>query len=126
MLVSGSEYGPTSIYASMVINPNQSVCGQIVGTVWARGIDAVDAHTDTVPATFREDMIAIDVYRYAQQTGQPLTLGLVERRIDELLSHPPDCACGCAAAVNVRPVGVWYVVRGWAGGIAATRRRAAK
>jgi hypothetical protein len=29
-------------------------------------------------------------------------------------------------AAKVRPIGVWYVVRGWAGGIAAARRRAAR
>lgn len=66
-------------------------------------------HTVTVPATWNEDRIAIDVYRRAQQTGEPITLGTVERHIDELLSHPPDCPCGlCTAAASVRPWGVWY------------------
>jgi hypothetical protein len=78
-----------------------------------------------VAATRNEDLLAIDAYRHAENTGQTRTLGFVERRLDELRGHEPGCACGlCTAAAAVRAQGVWYVVRGWAGGIAATRRRA--
>ena len=78
-------------------------------------------------ATRTEDTLAIDVYRHAEAIGEPVTFGLVERRLDELRAHACGCACGlCAAAAAVRASGVWYVVRGWAGGIAATRRRAAR
>ena len=74
--------------------------------------------------TRNEDELAIDVWRHAEAIGEPVTLGLVERRLDELRAHASGCACGlCTAAAVVRPSGVWYVVRGWAGGIAATRRR---
>ncbi len=60
-------------------------------------------HTDTVAATRNEDRIAIDVYQHAEQTGQPITLGLVEQRLSELLSHEPECPCGlCTAAAAVR------------------------
>jgi hypothetical protein len=94
-----------------------------VGTVWAR----IARHTVTVPATWNEDRIAIDVYRRAQQTGEPITLGTVERHIDELLSRPPDCPCGlCTAAAAVRDWGVWLVIRRWQSGVAATRRRSAR
>jgi hypothetical protein len=66
----------------------------------------------------------IDVYQHTRATAEPLNLGTVERRLDELRSHEPSCACGlCEAADRVKASGVWYVVRGWAGGIAATRRR---
>jgi hypothetical protein len=69
--------------------------------------------------------LAIDVYQHATATGQPITLGTVERRPDELRGHEPECGCGlCSAAATARAMGVWYVVRGWAGRIAATRRRA--
>jgi hypothetical protein len=44
-------------------------------------------HTDNVAATINEDKLAIDCYSYAETTGQPITLGLVERRLDELRAH---------------------------------------
>ncbi len=45
------------------------------------------------------ELVAIDVFQRAEATGQPITLGLVERRLDELRSHEPECACGlCTAA----------------------------
>jgi hypothetical protein len=77
-------------------------------------------------ASRAEDTRAIDIYRRAEESGEEITLGFVERRLDELRGHDTSCACGlrAAAAAVVRAQGVWYVVRGWAGGIAATRRRA--
>jgi hypothetical protein len=76
---------------------------------------------------FNAERIAIDVYEDAQQTGETITLGTVERRLDELRSHEPNCPCGlCTAADSVRASAVWYVVRGWGAGIAATKRRAAR
>jgi hypothetical protein len=73
-----------------------------------------------------EDKLALDVYQYARATGEPLTLATVERRLQELRAHKPGCACGlCEAADSVRASGVWYVVRGWLGGITAMRRRSA-
>lgn len=78
-------------------------------------------------ATLNEDKLAIDVYSHAEATGQSVTLGLVERRLDELRSHDPACGCGlCTAAHAARAAGVYYVAKSWAGGIAATRRRAAR
>jgi hypothetical protein len=74
-----------------------------------------------------EDLLAIDIFRRAQASGEPITLGTVERRLAELLSHEPGCACGlCAAAAKVRPWGVWMVVSRWQSGVAATRRRAVR
>ena len=68
------------------------------------------------------ELVAIDVFQRAEATGQPITLGLVERRLDELRSHEPECACGlCTAASEMRASRVLYVARGWAGGVAATR-----
>ena len=68
------------------------------------------------------ELAAIDVFQRAEATGQPITLGLVERRLDELRSHEPECACGlCTAASEMRASRAFYVARGWAGGVAATR-----
>ena len=84
-------------------------------------------HTVCVRTSAAEDTLAIGVYRQAEATGEPITLGMVERRLDELRGHDPSCTCGlCTAAAAARASGVWYVVRGWAGGIAATRRRAGR
>ena len=40
-------------------------------------------HTDTVAASRNEDRLAIDVLQYAEQTGETITLGTVERRLTE-------------------------------------------
>jgi hypothetical protein len=80
-----------------------------------------------VAATVNEDRLAIDCYRRAEETGHAIALGFVERRLDELRSHDPARGCGlCAAAHAARASGVYYVAKRWAGGIAATRRRAAR
>ena len=84
-------------------------------------------HTDKVRVQEAAELVAIDVFQRAEATGQPITLGLVERRLDELRSHEPECACGlCTAASEMRASRVFYVARGWAGGVAATRRRATR
>jgi hypothetical protein len=80
-----------------------------------------------VGPTRSEDRLAIDVFQHAQATGQPVTLGLVERRLTELASHEPECGCGlCSAARSVKAYSVYRVAAAWAGGIAATRRRASR
>ena len=80
-----------------------------------------------VAVTRNEDRLAIHCYTHAQETGQPVTLGLVEQRLTELLSHAPDCPCElCTAAAQVRAYSVYLVASMWAGGIAATRRRATR
>ncbi|MDT5357489.1 MAG: hypothetical protein QOJ56_6021 [Mycobacterium sp.] len=72
-----------------------------------------------------EDRLAIDVYRHAEKTGEAITLGFVERRLAELMSHEPNCPCGlCTVAARVRPPGVYQVASAWAASIANTRRRA--
>jgi hypothetical protein len=89
---------------------------------------ALPRHTDTVGlSSANKDKLAIDVYQHAQATGQPLTLSLVERRLEELLGHEPGCPCGlCTAAAAVGAPSVLYVARRWAGGIAGHQARAAR
>jgi hypothetical protein len=57
---------------------------------------------DTVGVILNEDKLAIDVYQYSHATRQPITLGLVERRLAELAGHR-ECGCGCESARPVRP-----------------------
>jgi hypothetical protein len=45
----------------------------------------------TVRSSVAEDTLAIDIYRHAEETGEQITLGTVERRLSELLSHEPGC-----------------------------------
>lgn len=100
--------------------PGQQLRGPATPTTKQRKVTAVAAST-------AEDRLAVDVFTRAEHTGQPVTLGLVERRLEELRAHPAGCRCGlCDAAASVRPAGVLRVVLGWSAGIAATRRRAAR
>ena len=36
------------------------------------------------------EIVALDVFEAAQAAGEPVTLALVKRRVDELLAHPPE------------------------------------
>jgi hypothetical protein len=85
---------------------------------------AVDATLNTVAATRNEDFLAVEIYRRAEEFGEEITLGTVERRLSELLAHEPGCCGLCTAAASVRPQGVWWTLRGWVVGVNATRRRA--
>jgi hypothetical protein len=65
-------------------------------------------HTDTVAiSSGNKDRLAIDVFQHAESLGEPITLNLVERRLDELRSHEPECVCGlCTTAAGVAAPGV--------------------
>jgi hypothetical protein len=56
------------------------------------------------------EIVAIDVFEAAQAAGEPITMESVKRRVDELLDHPPACACGrCEAAAVARVGHIWRV-----------------
>jgi hypothetical protein len=75
---------------------------------------------DTVGVMLNEDKLAIDVYQYSHATGQPITLGLVDRRLAELAGHR-QCGCGlCESARRVRPFGVYRVASAWERSTSAT------
>jgi hypothetical protein len=80
---------------------------------------------DIVPTSRIQDLLAIDVFRCAEETGQPATLGLVESRLAELAAHEPACKCGlCAPASIVKPL--YWIASRWQNSITATRRRGAR
>ena len=77
--------------------------------------------------TRNEDRLAVEVFTRCQAAGRPVDLPAVEALLGELLAHQPGCRCGlCDAAARVRPARVLAVARSWAGGIAASRRRATR
>jgi len=74
-----------------------------------------------------DDLVAVDVFNAAKVTGEPVTWALVRRVVDDLLTHPPDCACGhCEAAAVARVGDVWHIASGWQKAVSAIRRRAAR
>ena len=46
------------------------------------------AHTERVRTVECAELVALDVFQRAEQTGQLVTLGQVERRLAELLALP--------------------------------------
>jgi hypothetical protein len=75
-----------------------------------------------------DDMVAVDVFNAAQVTGEPVSMTLVRRVVDDLLTHAPACECGhCEAAAVARVKDVWDIASGWQKAVAtATRSRAAR
>ena len=75
-----------------------------------------------------DDLVAVDVFNAAQTTGDPLTMTLVKRVVDDLLTHSPECGCGhCEAAAIARLKDVWDIASGWQKAVASdTRNREAR
>jgi hypothetical protein len=69
-----------------------------------------------------DDLVAVDVFNAAEVTGEPVTMALVRRLVDGLLTHPPECGCGrCEAAAIARVGEVWQIASGWQRAVAATK-----
>ena len=69
-----------------------------------------------------DDLVAVDVFNAAEVTGEPVTMALVRRVVDGLLTHPPECGCGrCEAAAIARVGDVWNIASGWQRAVAATK-----
>ena len=75
-----------------------------------------------------DELVAVDVFNTAKMTGEHLTVTLVRRVIDDLLTHSPACDCGhCEAAAIARVKDVWDIASGWQKAVApATRGREAR
>ena len=74
-----------------------------------------------------DDLAAVGVFNAAKVTGEPVTMALVRRVVDDLRTHPPGCGCGhCEGAAIARDEEVWRIASAWQKAIAATRRRAAR
>ena len=46
---------------------------------------------ESVGATRAEDTLAIDIYCRAEESGDEITLGTMQRRLSGLLCHEPGC-----------------------------------
>ena len=75
-----------------------------------------------------DDLVAVDVFNAAQLTGESVSMTLVRRVVDDLLSHPATCDCGhCEAAALARVKDVWDIASGWQKAVAtADGARAAR
>jgi hypothetical protein len=72
-------------------------------------------------------IVAIDCYNAAQSAGVPVTVALVQRVVDELLTHRAECDCGrCEAAAIARIGDVCNIAAGWQRVVAAVPRRKAR
>lgn len=79
-------------------------------------------HTDRVWSSEAAEIIALDIYQWCDEAGERITLGMCERRLTELLSHP-DGHCGlCKAARKVSAEKAFWVASSWQSGVAAARR----
>jgi hypothetical protein len=68
-----------------------------------------------------DDLVAVDVFNAAQVTGEPISMTLVRRVVDDLLTHAPECGCGhCEAAAVARLKDVWDIASGWQKAVAST------
>ena len=77
---------------------------------------------DPASRKLTDDLVAVDVFNAAQETGAPVTMALVGRVVDDLLTHPPECGCGrCEAAAIARVGDVWNIASGWQRAVAATK-----
>ena len=66
--------------------------------------------------TDASEVVALDLYRTAEETGQPITEKTVRDRIAELLEHPPGCRrCSgrCRMTARARPAQVLWLAREW-------------
>lgn len=67
-----------------------------------------------------DDLVAVDVFNAAQVTGEPVSMTLVRRVVDDLLTHPTECRCGhCEAAAVARVKDVWDIASGWQKAVAS-------
>ncbi len=62
------------------------------------------------------------LYVYQTADGRPITLAMVERRLEQLLAHRPGSWCGrCEPAAKARADDVFRIAVGWQRSVAATR-----
>lgn len=53
------------------------------------------------------DRVAVIVFKESERTGEPVSMGLVKRVVNDLLTHPEECHCGdCQAAV----MAIWWAM----------------
>ena len=70
-----------------------------------------------------DDLVAVDVFNAAQVTGEVVSMTLVRRVVDDLLTHPPACDCGhCEAAALARVKDVWDIASGWQKAVATVAK----
>jgi hypothetical protein len=82
---------------------------------------------DAVRAAHAVEAIAAEVVQQAETSGQPVSMSMIGRVLEQLRGHRPSCRCGlCEAAEKVAADRVYRVAASWQAQIAVTRRRATR
>ena len=63
------------------------------------------AHTEHVRAAEAVELVALEVFRQAENSGQLVSMSMINRALDQLGSHRPSCRCGLCGetAVKAKP-----------------------
>src|SRR6476620_2526983 len=63
----------------------------------------------------RVEVVALDIFEIACRTGESVTRRMVDRELERLSSHPPDCRCSepCGLAREVSPSRTFWTARTW-------------
>ena len=71
------------------------------------------------------EAIAVEIFRQAESSGQPVTMSMINRAVEQLQRHRPSCRCGLCGDVvaKARPDRVFVQARVWQRSVSATRAR---
>jgi hypothetical protein len=69
------------------------------------------------------EAIAVEVFRQCEWSGQPVSMRVITRVLDQLRSHRSACRCGLCGetALKARPDRVYRTASIWQRSVAATR-----
>jgi len=67
------------------------------------------------------EAIAVEIFRQCECSGQPVSMPLINRVLEQLRSHRPSCRCGlCEAAAKVKADRVYRTAQVWHRSVNAT------
>jgi hypothetical protein len=73
------------------------------------------------------EAIAVEIFRQCECSGQPVTMSMIERALEQLPGHRRSCRCGlCEAAAKVKADRVYRTASIWQRSATASRVRMAR
>jgi hypothetical protein len=90
-----------------------------------RPLQPVRCNIKRVRAADAVEAIAVEVFRQCECSGQPVTMSVINRALNQLRAHRPACRCGlCGETVaKARPDRVFVTASIWQRSTAASRAR---